>query len=278
MQNEKLVLVLLPTFNHEHYVASALESLINQTYDNIRVIISDDASTDKTHDVIMKYSPALQAKCKGRSMYMRNYQNIGAINNFRLLLSRIQVSEPDAVGLSDFPNGVYVWPSADKVGYIQILEGDDWLEPDSIERRVAYLEANELDAVHSDTTYHYENGVVTHRFWHNCSGYEIQSPLTKHFLLMNNRVMSCSLITKAELFMKAYDFDFFLENGIWMCDYAACLRLIDLGAKIGYIDDSLANYRVLGSSLSHSVDRQQLLEMTWRVQEMGHNGSLYVYK
>ena len=47
--------ILLATYNGEKYVAEQIESILNQTYKNIHLIISDDCSTDKTRDILKKY-------------------------------------------------------------------------------------------------------------------------------------------------------------------------------------------------------------------------------
>lgn len=46
------VSVVLPTYNEEDSVETAVQSLLNQTYDNIEIIIVDDESTDNTQDII----------------------------------------------------------------------------------------------------------------------------------------------------------------------------------------------------------------------------------
>ena len=43
-----LVSVLIPAYNHENYIQETIESIINQTYPNIELIILDDGSKDKT--------------------------------------------------------------------------------------------------------------------------------------------------------------------------------------------------------------------------------------
>jgi hypothetical protein len=50
---------------------------------------------------------------------------------------------------------------------------------------------------------------------------------------------------------------------------------LHLGAKLGYLPNITATYRILSGSFTHSMQRQDLLEATWKVQEMGRNGSLY---
>lgn len=50
-----LVSVIIPNYNHADYIKSRIDSVINQTYENIEVIILDDCSTDNSQDVIMQY-------------------------------------------------------------------------------------------------------------------------------------------------------------------------------------------------------------------------------
>ena len=47
-----LVSVCIPTYNGSEYIVEALESVLNQTYKNIEIIVSDDKSSDKTLDLV----------------------------------------------------------------------------------------------------------------------------------------------------------------------------------------------------------------------------------
>ena len=50
------VSVIMPCYNHEKYVAQSIESVLNQTYDNIEFIVLDNGSTDGSYRVIKQYS------------------------------------------------------------------------------------------------------------------------------------------------------------------------------------------------------------------------------
>lgn len=74
-----LVSIGLPVRNGEKYLAQALDSLLSQTYQNIEIIISDNASTDATGALCAQY-----ARKDARIRYYRNQTNIGAARNYNL--------------------------------------------------------------------------------------------------------------------------------------------------------------------------------------------------
>lgn len=49
------VTIIMSAYNHEDYIESAIRSVLNQTYKNYKFIVADDASTDHTANVILKY-------------------------------------------------------------------------------------------------------------------------------------------------------------------------------------------------------------------------------
>jgi len=73
----KLVSVVLATYNGEKFLAEQLDSVIQQTYGNLEIIISDDCSTDNTWPLVEQY-----AKIDKRIKGFRNKENIGYTKNF----------------------------------------------------------------------------------------------------------------------------------------------------------------------------------------------------
>lgn len=53
--NQELVSVIMPTFNASKYLADSIESILNQTYTNLELLISDDCSKDSTKEILDRY-------------------------------------------------------------------------------------------------------------------------------------------------------------------------------------------------------------------------------
>ncbi|TSA45663.1 glycosyltransferase family 2 protein [bacterium] len=113
MNNNPLVSIYIPTFNRANLIWRALESCVNQTYRNIEIIVSDNASTDDTQGVVLSY-----ANRDKRIKYFRNEVNIGSGNNY------LKCAE-HATG-----------------HFVQALGDDNWLSRNYIEKCVENLFTN----------------------------------------------------------------------------------------------------------------------------------------
>lgn len=69
-----IVSVVIPTYNHERYIAEALDSVLAQTYKDYEVIVVDDGSTDNTREVVKSYGDAV------RYIYQQNKRMSAARN------------------------------------------------------------------------------------------------------------------------------------------------------------------------------------------------------
>jgi glycosyltransferase involved in cell wall biosynthesis len=65
-------------YNGEQFLRHALDALVTQTYEHLELIISDNASTDRTSEICLEYAARDQ-----RIKYSRNATNIGVVANFR---------------------------------------------------------------------------------------------------------------------------------------------------------------------------------------------------
>ena len=78
-----LVSIGMPVYNGEIFLQKALDSLLNQSYSNFELIISDNASEDSTSEICLKY-----AQKDKRIFYVRQAKNIGAFDNFKFVLNK----------------------------------------------------------------------------------------------------------------------------------------------------------------------------------------------
>lgn len=77
-----LVSIGMPVYNGEDYIRQTLDALLAQDYENFELIISDNASTDRTASICLSY-----AKMDNRIRYHRNNVNIGAASNFNQVMN-----------------------------------------------------------------------------------------------------------------------------------------------------------------------------------------------
>jgi glycosyltransferase involved in cell wall biosynthesis len=102
----------VPVFNEEHHLAECLASVVSQTYGDLEITVSDNASTDRTWDVVQHY-----ARADERITAVRQNSNLGAPANFAHVLNR-------AIG------AFHIWAG-----------GHDRWAPDMLERCVGMLQA-----------------------------------------------------------------------------------------------------------------------------------------
>lgn len=115
----------IPVCNAERFLGRAIDSLLNQEFKDIEIVVSDNASTDGTQDLMQGFSQRDK-----RVRYIRNEKNIGQIENFNRVC--------------ELARGEFVrWMGA-----------DDWLEPDYAGKCVTALDKRP-DAVGVTTQWRY---------------------------------------------------------------------------------------------------------------------------
>lgn len=126
-----LVTVYITNYNYGLYIESAIQSVLNQVYKNIEVLIIDDGSTDNSREIIEKYRSVENIEI----IYQKN-KGLNATNNVALKIARGK--------------------------YIMRLDADDYLELSAVAIMTAILEADpELGLVFPDYYYVDANGNVT---------------------------------------------------------------------------------------------------------------------
>lgn len=113
MSNRPLVSIVIPTYNRGNIIAKAINSVLNQTYPNIEIIVVDDGSTDNSEEII-------------KSFHGVNY-----------------ILQPHAGQAAARTNG---WKNSNGI-YLSTLDSDDVWQPNFLENCIPVLEKEELDFV-----------------------------------------------------------------------------------------------------------------------------------
>jgi len=128
---DPLVSVCMPCYNAEKYVGEAIESVLNQTYKNIELIVVNDGSTDRSGEVLEKY------KAKGVKVLAEKCGNASRARNraFR-----------EAKG-----------------EYVKFFDADDILSPEMVERQVERLTGRQDAVAMSEWGRFYNDDIQTFR-------------------------------------------------------------------------------------------------------------------
>jgi glycosyltransferase involved in cell wall biosynthesis len=83
MSKKSLVSVIIPAFNTENYIKECVDSIVNQTYDNLEILIYNDGSTDNTLEILKQYRDS-------RIRVYTNSKNRGVSHARNVLLEKAQ--------------------------------------------------------------------------------------------------------------------------------------------------------------------------------------------
>jgi len=246
------VTILTTCYNHEKYLPSLVDGVVSQSHKaNIQWNFINDGSTDGSLDEILRLTRYLPSNID--FTLISNGVNQGAFES----LIRVGSIEP-------------------RGKYCTILEADDYWKPNFLEKTLSFLEANPTySAVHTDTDYMYPDRLeLSH--WKNSgrfddSGHNLGPiPEGKIFneLIKNNFIMTCSFIGKTECFLKYNKVSLFQKPPFEysFTDYPFYLGLSRFN-NIGYIDKSLAVYRINPSGASNNPEtRSKIIQDTQKIK------------
>ena len=222
-----LVSILTASYNHSEYLDEYFHSLLEQTYENIELVFIDDVSSDNTWEKTLSFQSRLEAKLS-KVILLRNPENRGLVHTL--------------AKLKDYPTGQF----------IGILESDDRYKPDMLTTSFNYLNDHPtFGAVHCEVDFQYPTHIEENH-WANLGRTLPEGDIYER-LLKDNIILTCSFLCRVELFKKYVDFNKYLERGYLTADYPMFLDMAR-HTHFGYIDQSLAIYRVVPDSISHPRD------------------------
>lgn len=209
----KKIDILMATYNGEKYLRAQIDSILSQTYKNFNLIISDDASTDSTQEILKEY----EQKDKRVKVYIQQ-KNLGIVKNFEFLLEKVE-------------NKVFMF-----------ADQDDIWDVDKVEFSRDKLEAEEADLVFTNLKIVDEKlEVISNSYW-KTKGFIKKIYKYNNFesLYLNNYITGCTIICKSKWIKEILPLP--KESKYVIHDYWLSL-IVSMNGKVSYIDKPLIKYR-----------------------------------
>lgn len=220
MQNkEPVISVIMPVYNSERFLKEAIESILNQSFEDFEFIIINDGSTDSSEAIILKFNDS-------RIIYLKNNTNIGVIKTRN-------------IGI-DHARGKY----------IAKMDSDDISLLDRFAVQYDYLENNPACAVLTTNIQLIDEKGNEIGFWEddlNTKTYEEIST----YLPKLNCIAQPAVMAKTEV-LKKYKYNI---NQHCAEDWDLWLRIIADGLRIEKINFCYLKYRIVKNSLTQTSNR-----------------------
>ena len=227
---EPLVSIFLPTYNQEEFIAESIESALNQSYDNIEIVIGDDHSQDSTWEIVQRYSQEYPQQI----VAFRNDENLGITGNCNQVLKRCSGK------------------------YIAFHAGDDILLEEKVASQVAVLEqaASNVLCYHDVEVFNSETD-ETIRYWN--SGEDGVNPVTgdservaRQLIKRGTEFMAAQgvMVERAKIPDKGYD-ERVPVTSDWLLWVEVCASH---DGEVEYIDEPLVRYRKHNGGVTSNHD------------------------
>ena len=210
MNSNPMVSVVMPVYNGERFLREAIESILNQTYDDFEFLIIYDHSTDNTLSIIQEFQEQDE---------------------------RIVLINGDKEGISGALNkGI----KKARGRYIARLDADDISLPTRFKEQINHMEIFELDICGGHSLLIDSDGKV------NGIGIVPRS----HDLCGLSMMFMVPFAHSSVMILKSFLTDSSLKYIGKYEDFDLWVRMFSAGAKFGNVDDIVIRYRVLNDSLS----------------------------
>lgn len=219
--NEPIVQIIIPVYNAENYLRTCLESVKAQTFTNWQAIIVDDASSDKSADIIQEYSSADE-----RFVYIKQNWNKGAAAARNAALSQLSSQ------------------------YTAFLDADDYWERDMLARLVEKAEKNASEVVQCRFIYDFQGGkqVLPRGAFSKDVSLCGTSLKQVYFKMMTGINMNhvCMKLIRTQL-IQGIQFDTNLKTAE---DLQFCIKLFQRVTKYDFVNEALYHYNRHQTSLT----------------------------
>ena len=224
------VSVIMASYNHEAYVRAAIASVLEQSFQDFEVLVTDDGSTDRTPDEVRSVKDA-------RVSFVRLPRNYGACIAMNASIRRA------------------------KGEYIAVLNSDDLFLPGKLEKQVAYLDAHpETGAVFAYPQFVNDEGNTipdAETFYRNTFRVEnrTRAQWLRHFFFNHNVLCHPSLLIRRRCYKTVGLYDPGLAQ---LPDLHMWIRILSR-FHIHILQEPLLGFRILTDYKNASAPRPEVL-------------------
>ena len=243
-EDKMKISVIVPIYNSEKYLNKCIESLLNQEYKNLEIILVNDGSTDYSESICKSYM------LKNKNIKYFYQQNSG-------------VSSARNLGLAN--------SSGD---YIAFVDSDDYIEKDMFMKMVSEMKNNDCNVVVCNLFFEDATGKEIESFSHcNYIVDKVNIPY-EMYTNLSFQGFSCNKLYKADL-IKEHSINFaegyaVLEDDLF--NYDIVFKNNDV--RVNYINDKLYHYVMLNTGVSKSkFSVKKLSYLDVRIREIEYLAS-----
>ncbi len=224
------VTVLVTTYNHEKYIAQALDSVLMQETDfDYKIIIGEDCSSDRTRSIVVDF----QRRNPRKIRLLLPRKNLGCGSGNRIFAQAFESAQSQ---------------------YVALLDGDDyWISPTKLQRQADFLDA------HPECALCFHNAIRIYEDSNRAPlPYNLKSQKQVSVLediWRGNFIAGCAAMFRKDALGNFPEWYYDLHYGDWPL-YILCAQY----GKIGYLDEILGVYRVHGKGLWSGLNSVQKLE------------------
>ena len=225
-----MISVIVPVYNVEKYISQCLESIINQSYQDLEIIVVDDGSTDNSGTICDEFAE----KDKRIIVYHTENHGLSAARNYGI----------------DHLQGEW----------LMFVDSDDWVSPKFCERAYEVARKNNADLVIFQKENTKENGIIQRKKRYKIT--DSANLITCEEAIDGGSVYAWNKMYKRELFSDIrYPEDHVFE------DIAVTHKLIYKAKRIVSISDILIFHRIRKNSISQTKDKQSMQDwLSYHIQ------------
>lgn len=210
--------ILMATYQGENYLREQIDSILEQSYGNFRLLISDDMSQDGTREILNEY-----VEKDKRVVVFLQEKNLGVMQNFEFLMKQVE-SE-----------------------YFMFSDQDDVWQKDKVQKSVNQMKQSNCDLVYSDLEVVSQDLEPVCKSYWKLKGFEKKVKKYNHFesLYLNNFVTGSTMLVKSKFLEKILPLPH--KSKYILHDYWTALVVSKFG-KMSFVDEPLVKYRQHGKN------------------------------